>query len=885
MIKKRSSHAVGKSSSGEDSDREFIQLKQALQKQSPLLESLIRSRFKSPMPWKFAAADFSLTDSSDTIDLVFEHTSPEDPRYVLVHLSIPYLHKGQKFSLESKARLFQKQKGVTMTRIKKAILLIKKPGDAINASENRLHCPIIEIERDKLIPPVDVRPATPIADPTQFSEALLEELKAAIVRECLATIAKRRNKYIRKGLWRWIEREIVDPNVHFFLVILSCIYQGNTSEVLSRKFKSIDDFCKNPQPIIDTLFSDESELAGEIIKNAERHKKALAKFLDCFSQMPPFEYLRSLFLKEFRTSRDSMKSRAAVFNTLKELLNRCGFTGEKEIQYPLEILDELSVFQGLILGDYSELRIENAIKKLRHLVPQIAWTSDDVYRLRDELGRLLGLPTQEFNLNAFLPQAFVSNLPAVPTDVRFEPIALQSKTAAHTAATPIQSRATTTTGDGIVSNVRRDNASFPSGDNSRKISSPVPESRVSSAYSRQTNTGTGHGAVIPPVREIPLSQPSIPGSGEVSVKDAHSTTAAVSGSAHVPIIENVLPASDNNLTVTEAPVSPAPAPRVAARRGRPPRRSVVAVVASADIPVSPVSSPDLLPDKAVNIGLSEAESNPAFVAGSSTSVNVVPPIISSTPMDGPLTPDAKTHSVIVSPVEIASGRKDTPIVENASSRRNYDMPPARVQADRPSGINASAGASANPGDRLPSPVSPPIARPSSFAGPVQPPRRPIGPEECDESRHRNFEFFGGHLQKDDEAIRFALEMDRQHNADLIRAKQTPKPDAAALEAQERDDEPMVMVTRGHDGSPRPTQLVMGQNRQQDLSNDPRRRRGGRTRRKPTGSGPGGNMNRGPNVGGGGPNRGPGGPNRGSGGMNGGGGQMPRGGNNSRGGGR
>ena len=52
---------------------------------------------------------------------------------------------------------------------------------------------------------------------------LLEALKRTIVHECLGTMYKRRNKYIRKGLWRWIEREIMDPNVHFFLIILSSI--------------------------------------------------------------------------------------------------------------------------------------------------------------------------------------------------------------------------------------------------------------------------------------------------------------------------------------------------------------------------------------------------------------------------------------------------------------------------------------------------------------------------------------------------------------------------------------------------------------------------------------------------------------------------------------
>ncbi|MBF0410673.1 MAG: hypothetical protein HQM10_25235 [Candidatus Riflebacteria bacterium] len=419
MIKK---HAVQtKEVPIEESKRkEFNQIKKSLAEKKDLLEAIVRERFSSPKPWRYLSSDYALNGTTETIDLVFEHPAQDDPRYVLLHLSVPFLQIGQKFSLENKARQFQKQNKISPSRIKKAILLIKRHGEVIATSETRLHCPILELETSKLlyIPQPNKSPVLP---PKRFSESILNELKEAILKECLTTIAKRKNKYLRKGVWRWIEREITDPNVHFFLIILSCIYQGNSSEVLSRKYKTADDYSENPEKVIDSLFSSEVSLAEEIIQNSERHKKALVRFLCCFQQTPPFDYLKSLFLKEYRTTRDGSKARTAVFLTLKELLARCGFSGEKEVQYPLEILDELGIFQGFIMGNYSELRVDNAIKKLKHLIPDISWTPQDVYKLRDELAKMLNLPPNEFNLNAFLPQTFsvkpLATLPESPQKV------------------------------------------------------------------------------------------------------------------------------------------------------------------------------------------------------------------------------------------------------------------------------------------------------------------------------------------------------------------------------------------------------------------------------------------------------------------------------------
>ena len=61
-------------------------------------------------------------------------------------------------------------------------------------------------------------------------------------------------------------------------------------------------------------------------------------------------------------------------------------------------------------GNYETLRTDNASKKLKHLVPQIEWEPKDIYALRDQLASVLNIPAQEFNLNAFLPQAFFQDV-------------------------------------------------------------------------------------------------------------------------------------------------------------------------------------------------------------------------------------------------------------------------------------------------------------------------------------------------------------------------------------------------------------------------------------------------------------------------------------------
>lgn len=419
-----------------NSDTEFARIKEGLKAFPNKALEGIRQKVGAG-DWKLSEIDAQIDGGNDRIDAVFSASDGKKEKYVIVDISVPHLGVGQKYALPGKAKFFQQERQISATRIKKAIILIRKGTESISTSPLKLRCPIIELSYESLVkdqpkPPQEDKterprndnnrqqnrreqpqqsnrptPSAPTGTPnTGVSQELLFALKEAIVHECLSTMHKRCNKYIRKGLWRWIEREIMDPNVHFYLIILSSIYQGKTGEILSRRFKTPESYSSKPEDIIDAIFSRENSLADEIKKADDRHRRALHKFLACFSQTPPFEYLKSIFLKEFRTHADGLKARMTVYSTLLQLLERCGFEGEKETRYPLEILDELKIFQGIMTGNYATLRTDNASKKLKHLVPQIEWTDEDIYQLRNQLAKALNLPGQEFNLNAFLPQAF-----------------------------------------------------------------------------------------------------------------------------------------------------------------------------------------------------------------------------------------------------------------------------------------------------------------------------------------------------------------------------------------------------------------------------------------------------------------------------------------------
>ena len=455
---RRASHNKKSTGVVVDSEREFSKIKEGIKHNQAKIAEFLNQRV-GPGDWELTETNVPLEEDGGVVDMIFSCSDGKKEKYILVAVSVPHLSIGQKYLLPTQAKIFQKMRDVAATRIKKAIILVRKGTETISLQSLKVRCPIIEIQLENIIKqskperPARARKAEKdeVAEQenneereeireerpsrrgrnkdrdaeraqkqeeepkkqkngfSTMSEELLYALKEAIVHESLSTAYKRVNKYIRRGLWHWIEREIMDPNVHFFLIILSSIYQSKTGEILSKKFRTFDNYIENPENVINAIFSRENTLADEIKKNSERHKKALTKFLCCFSAQPPFDYLKSLFLKEFRSTGDGLKARMSVYTTLGQLLARCGFEGEKEVNYPLEILDELKIFQGILCGNYENLRTDNASKKLKHLVPQIDWEAEDIYALRDQLAKILNLPNLEFNLNAYLPQAFMQD--------------------------------------------------------------------------------------------------------------------------------------------------------------------------------------------------------------------------------------------------------------------------------------------------------------------------------------------------------------------------------------------------------------------------------------------------------------------------------------------
>lgn len=422
-------------------EREFSQIKEGLKLNKARIIEFLKQRVGQD-DWELLEMDSPLgsVDGEDIkVDLLFgTKGTKKKPQYIMVDVSVPHLGIGQKYMLPTKGKAFQEERKVPAGRIKKAIILIRKGIDGVQALPARIRCPIIEVQLDKIVArraeaskaeakqehgpkqqssggrgqaardnsQKHQKNEAKKPEPVVFTNEMLSALREAMVYDYISTAHKRNQKYVVRGLWRWIDKEILDPNMHFFFGILSAIYQGRTGDILSQRFKSLEEMVENPENVVKAIFSRENPLFDDLKKDEERHTKAISKFMLCFAQTPPYEYLKSIFLKEFRTTGDGLKSRMNVYTTLQQLMERCGFVGEKEIFYPLEILDELKMFQGIMAGNYSKLRVDNASKKLKHLVPHVTWTADEIYRLRDGLARLLGVPAAEFNLNSYLPQAF-----------------------------------------------------------------------------------------------------------------------------------------------------------------------------------------------------------------------------------------------------------------------------------------------------------------------------------------------------------------------------------------------------------------------------------------------------------------------------------------------
>ena len=420
-----------------NAEREFSLIKEGLKLNKARIAEFLKQRVGQG-DWKLTETDVPVNceGEQETIDMVYSCETGKNGKvsYILVDISVPHLGIGQQYTLPTKGKAFQTERDVPSNRLKKAIILIRRGIDGVKALPARIRCPIIDVQLENIVAKRSETKSQNKQENKQTSEQnerknenaskenvavkekeanyealtsdMLFALKEAVVHDYISTSYKRSNKYVCRGLWKWVEKEIMDPNVHFFFIILSSIYQGKTGDILSKKFRTLDALMENPEDVYNTIFSKENPLVDDIKRDTERHKKAIMKLLLCFSQTSPFEYLKSMFLKEFRTNADSIKARMSVYNTLQQLLERCGFEGEREIAYPLEILDELKIFREILTGDYSKLRIDNAYKKLKHLIPQIEWNSDDIYKLRRELAKSFSIPENEFNLNAYLPQAF-----------------------------------------------------------------------------------------------------------------------------------------------------------------------------------------------------------------------------------------------------------------------------------------------------------------------------------------------------------------------------------------------------------------------------------------------------------------------------------------------
>ena len=209
----------------------------------------IRTRAGSPILNNVSTRRLSLSEEefSEPSDLLFATEDNKKRQYVLIDISVPHLGIGQKYLLPAKGKVFQKEKNVPASRIKKAIILIRRGIDGVKTLPARIRCPIIEVQLEnivarktsnkeqdtenrnvhrsdhrndrnatakKTVSDAGNEPAPKAPEVVPVTSEMLSALKEAMVYDCISTAYKRTNKYVCRGLWKWIE-QIIDSNVHF----------------------------------------------------------------------------------------------------------------------------------------------------------------------------------------------------------------------------------------------------------------------------------------------------------------------------------------------------------------------------------------------------------------------------------------------------------------------------------------------------------------------------------------------------------------------------------------------------------------------------------------------------------------------------------------------
>lgn len=376
-------------------------VREALAKNPRLIERELRNKYKKNIKLILKKQEYYV--GRGFIDIVFKDSYAE-PTYYLVE--IKYKVDPLEASKISKYAVRFSHKENTDKIVKIIAIDTSKISAVIDKDiiERQLNCVLIYYEPNyiiKILADKKPPPPPPPKPPAPIPEEIVKKVEKIVKNNALTVIQSEYEWYIRGLLWKWIDEGIEDRNLLFFYSIFDGIY-ANTGVRLSKRIRSYEDLLKFKNFIYDFIFEPGIPLMTGVRRYKQKHKEAIPKLIDHFSEKPPVDYIRHILKIELANTGDSLLARKRVYNNLIQVLKDCGYSGEHETRYPIDILFGTQIFSGYLDASERQGKSVHIDIALRKIAPKFKWNQ----RTKDSLHKIvadrLGIDSRTVNLALYL---------------------------------------------------------------------------------------------------------------------------------------------------------------------------------------------------------------------------------------------------------------------------------------------------------------------------------------------------------------------------------------------------------------------------------------------------------------------------------------------------
>lgn len=239
---------------------------------------------------------------------------------------------------------------------------------------------------------------------TIVPEKIIDQVAKIIEDSCIEILRQERRYYIEENLWNWIDLGVEDEDLLFFFAIFDGIFHGSTGNRLAKYMSrwSFKHLLKFKDQVDQFIFEKGIKLRSGAYRYKSKYQKAIPKFIEFFSQERPSELIKRIFRKNYSKTQDSVEARRGVYNSLISVLKHCGFSGEHEVRYPIDVLYETMLFHGYIEPSEKQAKSTRIDKALRHIGPKLTWNQEKIDYLHQKVAEKLGIDTRKVNYGLWL---------------------------------------------------------------------------------------------------------------------------------------------------------------------------------------------------------------------------------------------------------------------------------------------------------------------------------------------------------------------------------------------------------------------------------------------------------------------------------------------------